>query len=349
MAVFEVPNLFALQAAVDAALLAGDEGHYIDLTASPVFTNARVTIGPANPAWPDWKLVIRPQPGHRRATIASTNGSQTIFSIGPNAREVTFQDLDIIRHITNNAHLIEISNGTRITFDRCRIGSDWSSVGSQGWTMLTMTYPIDILVRNCIFFSYMPGNFSRGIRAQYGDDGNSVRLYNNVIADYRVYGIDIASSHAGSLVLLRNNVVINRPGIAPEPVAYRSNVAAGVLVVSSHNVAFAGAGHEESVAGAQPIRRLPTFLLWAPGAAILDAAFFDHTWNIAPPWAPNPAFYRLRVEGPLHNQPAKWGATVSDGSPHPRDVAVDCDIEMNVRPSGIPAHTDRGADQAHAA
>jgi len=351
MAVFEVPNLFTLQDAVDAALAGGNEAHYIDLTASPVFTAARVTIGPPPMGVPKWKLIVRPQPGDKRATIASSNGSQTIFSIGPNARDVTFNDLDIIRHSTNNADLIQISNGTRITFDRCRVGSDWLSVGSYGRTMLTMTYPIDILVRNCIFFSHMPGNFSRGIRAQYGDVSNSLRLYNNVIADYRRFGVDISSPHAESLVLLRNNVVINCPDLAAEPFAYRSDVVAGVRVVSSHNVAFASAGHEEQVAGAQPISALhtPTFLRWVPGAGVLDATFVDHTWNVAPPWNPNPHFYRLRLEGPLHDQPAKWGVDVLNHAPHPDDVAVSRDIEGNVRPSGIPPHTDRGADQAHAA
>lgn len=351
MAVFEVPNLFTLQDAVDAALAGGNEPHYIHLTATPVFTAARVAIGPPPVGVPKWKLIVRPQPGDKRATIASSNGSQTIFSIGPNARGVTFQDLDILRHSTNNADLIEISSGTRITFDRCRIGSDWPSVGSHGWNMLTMTYPIDILVRNCIFFSHMPGNFDRGIRAQYGDVSNSLRLYNNVVADYRRYGVDIASSHADSLVLLRNNVVINRPDLEPEPFAYRSDAAAGVRVVSSHNVAFAGAGHEEQVAGAQPISALhtPTFLRWVPGAGVLDATFVDHTWNVAPPWNPNPNFYRLRLNGPLHDQPVKWGIDVLNHAPHAEDVAVNWDIEGNIRPSGIPPHTDRGADQAHAA
>ncbi len=351
MAIFEVPNLFTLPAAVDAALAAGNETQYVDLTDSPVFTGASVTIEAADPAWRQWKLIIRPQPGNRRATIASTNGSQTIFSVGPNARDVTFQDLDIIRHATNNADLIEISSGTRITFDRCRIGSDWPSVGSQGRTMLTMTYPIDVLVRNCIFFSHMPANFARAIRAQYGDVSNSVRLYNNVVANYARYGIDIASAHIGSLVLLRNNVVINQTAIAPEPFAYRSHVAEDVRVVSSHNVAFAGAGHEERVAGAQPISALhtPSFLRWVPSEAVLNATFVDHTWNTVPPWNPNPHFYRLRLSGPLHDQPSKWGIDVFLHSPHPEDVAVKRDIERNVRPSGTPRHTDRGADQAHGA
>ena len=78
--------------------LLGPGIHEIRLTASPVFTDARVHIGPVNPAW-IWALVIRPAPGKGRATIASLNGNQTIFSIGPNgARDVYFVDLDIIRH-----------------------------------------------------------------------------------------------------------------------------------------------------------------------------------------------------------------------------------------------------------
>src|SRR5262245_37417946 len=211
MAVFEVPAAFTLQDAVDAALAAGNAVHTIDLTASPVFTTGRISIGSPPAGQLQWRLTIRPQPGHRRATIASSNGSDTIFTIGP-ARDVGFQDLDIIRHSTNNADLIEISNGTRVTFDRCRLVSDWNSVGSHGRTMLKMHYPIEVLVRNSIFFSYLPGNFDRGISATYGDTSNSVRLYNNVIADYRIFGLEMISALARSLVLLRNNVVINRPG-----------------------------------------------------------------------------------------------------------------------------------------
>lgn len=347
MAVFEVPNLFTLQGAVDAALAAGNQIHYIDLTDSPLFTHARVVIGPANPAWLQWQLIIHPKPGDPRATITSSNGSQTIFSIGPNARDVTFQDLDILRHSTNNANLIEISNGTRITFDRCRIGSNWTSVGSQGWTMLTMTYPIDILVRNCIFFSHMRGNFDRGIQAQYGDDSNSVRLYNNVIADYRSYGVDLASSHAGSLVLLRNNVIINHSDMAPEPFAYRSDVAAGVHVVSSHNVAFAAVGQvEDVVAGCQSISGEAGADFLRRARAQVDGAFVEHIWIMVPAWDPNDDFFRLVRRGSLHSEPADAGIDVTkDRLPDPRDVPVTDDIQKDPRPAGIPLHTDRGADQ----
>ncbi len=349
MAIFEVvPNLFTLQEAVDAALAAGDETHNIYLTGSPVTTDARVTIAPPDPAWSQWRLIISPEQNNLRATIASANGNETIFSIGPNARDVTFQDLDIIRHTTNNADLIEISTGTRITFDRCRIGSDWTSVGSLGKMMLKMTYPIDVLVRNCIFFSYMPGNFERGICAQYGDESNSVRLYNNVIADYGEAGIDITSDFANSLVLLRNNVVINRLGIEPEPFAYRSDVAANVQVVSSHNVAFfADPGHGERIDGVQPITGLytGTFLSWGPH--VVNVAFMENIWNIVPDWNPNPNFYRLQPGGPLHYYPSNRGVNVFNDAPHPEDIAVEQDIELDIRPSGNPEHTDRGADQIH--
>ena len=344
-AVFPVPGVFTLQGAVDAAR-AVPGIHEIHLTASPVFTDARVHIGPVNPAW-IWALVIRPAPGRARATIASLNGSQTIFSIGPNgARDVYFVDLDIIRHSTNNRNLIEISSGRRITFERCRIGSDWASVGSQGWTMLAITHPTDILVRNSIFFSYMPGNFDRGIKVTYDDNTNSLRLYNNVVADYRRVGIDITSNAADSLVLLRNNVVSNRPGLAPEPIAYRSNVAAAVNVVSSHNVAFAGVGNSELVAGAQPISGFPAAFFLSRAVGQVGGAVVDHIWNTIPPWDPNPDFWRLQRFGSLHSpRDTTQGITVLNGVPHPQDIAVTTDIELNIRPSGVPKHTDRGVDQ----
>jgi hypothetical protein len=118
-AVFEVPSFATptLEGAVAAALVAGNETHYIYLTASPVFTNAQLIIGPAPVGSPLWRLIIRPAPCRLRATITSSNGSQPIFMIGANARDIDFQDLDIIRHATNNADLIVISDGTRITFD----------------------------------------------------------------------------------------------------------------------------------------------------------------------------------------------------------------------------------------
>ena len=344
-AVFHVPAM-TLQEAVDAALdpiAGGDAAHEIQLDEWLYTTNARVAIAAAPIGWTHWKLVIRPNPNLSRATIASSNGSQTIFSIGPNARDITFQDLDVIRHSTNRADLIEISHGIRITFDRCRIGSNWTSVGSKGWTMLTMTYPMDILVRNCIFFSYMAGNFDRGIKAVYGDKTNSLRLYNNVVADYRVAGIDISSAHPQSLILLRNNIVLNRPSLAPEPVAYQSNVGANVAVVSSHNVAFASVAGRVEAHGVQLISGLQAMVVLGPGAA--NTAFMDTSWNTAPAWDANRQFYRLKADGALHDSQSRWGVTVLNGAPHGADIAVTNDIELNNRPSGNRAHTDRGADQ----
>ncbi len=263
MAIFEVPPM-TLQEAVSAAQIESDRKHFIDLTDPVHFTHGTVIIEGPDPDWTKWRLTIRPQPQQDdwRATIASTNGSQTIFTIGADARNVTFCDLDIIRHTSNMANLIEMSDAERITFDRCRIGSNWTAVGSQGHVILLMDYPIDILVRNCIFFSHLPGVFDRAIEANYGDITNSVRLYNNVVGDHRRYGIVIASSIPGSLVLLRNNIVINHPGLEPHPFAYRSDVVAGVCVASSHNVAFTEGTHEERVFGDQPISAFhtPSFL-----------------------------------------------------------------------------------------
>jgi hypothetical protein len=77
----------------------------------------------------------------------------------------------------------------------------------------------------------------------------------------------------------------------------------------------------------------------------IDEAFVQHTWLIDPLENPNIDFYRLVPGGPLHDDPGDAGANVHDGDPHRRDLAVTDDIEKDVRPAGLPLHTDRGADQ----
>jgi hypothetical protein len=335
-----------LQEAVDAAVDSADQINLIHLSDSPVFTHAEVFIG--DEFNEGHRLLIRPNPAMpdlKRATIASRNGSQPIFRLGRSA-SVRFADLDIVRFSTNNENLMVLDDCADILIERCRVGSIWNSVGSEGWSNLIMSYPENVIVRNCIFFSYLPGNFDTGITASFGDQSNSLLLYNNVVADYSVYGIQIAAHQDDALVLLRNNVVVNHPELVDEPVAYRSVVDDEVTVVTSHNVAFASPGNVETIApGAQSIsgEAALDFLLF--DAPLVADTFVEHTWITNPVWDPNANFFRLEPMGPLHDDPADAGVTVLGGAPHPRDIKVLDDIEKDPRPSGEPRHTDRGADQ----
>lgn len=345
---FGVPDDFAdLQSAVDAAAAADLEPHFINLRVERLDTFAEVLIGDAFSA--ERPLTIRPDPAVavlRRVTIASRNGNQPILRL-ENAGHVTIRDLDLLRHVPNDAHLVQLNGCADILLERCRLGSDWRSPGAGTWDNLVVHYPRQVVVRNCLFFSHVPGVFERGIVASIGDDArNSLLLYHNVVADARDIGIEISAPARDSLVLLRNNVVANRPGLAPEPTAFRSQVQAGAIVVSSHNAVFASDGRVESVAWDQAVAG-GELLRLAPAA--VDDAFVESLWRIDPEWHPNPQFFRLRENGPLHRAAASAGLIVADDLahqlPHPRDVAVWDDWEEDPRPSGDPERVDRGADQ----
>ncbi len=345
---YDVPAAFAtIQAAVAAAVAAGAAESYVNITDPVVFTNAEVFIGDDFDAL--HHLTFRPHPDapFDRATISSQNGSQPIFHL-EGAGYVTFQDLDIVRSTTNANHLILMAyaagtGNANNVIERCRIGSNWSTPGSAGWVYLRVVKPFGVIVRNSIFFSYVPGNFDVGIHVMFLDDpAQSILLYNNVVADHKIYGMYITDPTAGTTITLRNNVVANAEFLAPEPTAaFFSDVVAGVNVTTSHNTAFAGGGNVEQQAGAQSII-LPgaaTFLLFARGDVDgAGGAFHDAAWNLEPPspWNANPDLFRLVDDGPLHSGAATYGVTVAS--------VVD-DVEGDARPSGDPLHTDRGADQ----
>ena len=345
---FHVPSAQCptLQSAVNAAALSPHGVNYIYLVEPRVFTHAEVVLG--NEFSEDRKLVIQPHPNIlalRRATIVSRNGSQPIFRLA-GAGCVAFLDLDIVRYVTNNENLMVLTDCYGVLMDSCRVGSIWNSVGSDGWCNLVMSYPEQVVVRNCIFFSYLPGNFERGISASLGDDSNSVLFYNNVVADHYGYGIEVAAHQRGALVLLRNNVVVNRANLPDAPTAFHSAVGEDVMVVTSHNAAFAELGHGEHIAvGTQSIAGAgaATFLRFDP--LEVEEAFVETVWDLDPMWDPNHNFFRLEPQGILHDDPADAGATVTCGMPHPRDLPLFADIEGDPRPNGEPRHTDRGVDQ----
>lgn len=192
-----------VQAAVAAAAGNNDPENVIQLAQSPHFTSARVLIGVEFNS--KHRLLIRPVPGlgpHGRAIVASQNGSQPIFDLA-GCGSVTIQDLEILRYATNNADLVAMDHPTDVVLERCRIGSVWSSVGSALKSNISVGYPVNVTVRNCILFSAVYGNFDYGLHAIFGDGTNSLFLYNNTIADYATYGTsdrnpgDGASARAG--------------------------------------------------------------------------------------------------------------------------------------------------------
>lgn len=348
MAVYRIPDEYnTLHEAVDAAAVSDDRRNTIEIHESPIVTSSVVELPVAFNA--DRQLTIRPSPRLRRAIITNNDHSssgQSIFAAAGTGY-VTFQDLDIVRNITNRHHLVELSGCHSITIERCRIGSIFQ--GSPGWSNLHIARPTDVIVRNSIFFAYSPSTFDHGIWAELATAmGNSLLLYNNVVADYKEQGIHVTGAGDDAFLLLRNNVVANHPSVNPEPFAYDSEVLVDVAVETSYNAAFASVERVEHVgggcqsvsgeAGADFLRR---------AQAQIDGSFVQHTWVVDPAWDPNTNvdFFRLVRGGPLHSEPADAGTNVRMGAPHERDVAVTDDIEGDVRPAGIPLHTDRGPDQ----
>lgn len=337
-----------LQDAVDDAAASPDQYNYLDLGSAPIATGAEVVIGADFSA--ARQLVIRPDPqlaGVARAAVVSSGGTEPIFRI-THATDVTLQDLDILRNSTNAAHLVVLDTIERVTVERCRIGSTWSTTGSAGMNNVHILYPTDVVIRNCLLFSRQPGNFAKGLYADgFTDPANSLFLYNNVVADFYTYGIHIVCGFEGVLLVLRNNVVLNHAAAPVEPVAYRSGVTDVVTVLTGANTAFASAANVEtyqvggtrSLVGSAAQGRLTLNRGDAPGA------FMSRIWSATPAWSPNPDFYRLIPGGLLHNGAAAAGQTVGNGSPAPDDIAVVDDWERDGRPGGNPSHTDRGADQ----
>ncbi len=334
---FDVPLTHAtLQAAVAAAAVSPDVDNVITISTSPVMTNVEVAIGAQFGA--TRQLVIKPADGLDRASIANNNPTSVIVNM-QSAKYVTLQDLDILRNITNGQDLVVIDLGENILIQRCRIGSHFPTTGTAGWSNIAMTYPTEIIVRNSVIFANATGTFDYGINVtQMNDQFNSIRLYNNDVSDYKVYGIRIAAVAPGALVLLRNNVVVNHEDVVPEPVAYRTEVNVGPIVVSSHNVAFATAAFVQTGPGQNVAGTASAFLnLAKPDAA---SSFVTMDWDMM--FDVNPDHFRLVDLGPLHDAPGDYGTTVTNVFP---DIEVIDDLEGEYRPGGAVLHTDRGADQ----
>lgn len=341
-AAFDVPLTHAtLQAAVAAAGASADLDNVITISASPVLTNATVDFG--NAFGPARRLVVRPADGLERASVA--NGNPTVPMVRfLNSGHVTLRRLDLLRNVTNGNHLVTIETSSDITIEGCRIGTNIPSTGLPGFANVHMAYPTNILLRNNVLFARAAGTFDVALDAMsFNDPANALRLYNNVFADYRLYGVRVDAVVAGPLVLLRNNVAANNPTLVPEPVAYRTQVAVGgPTVVSSHNTAFASAGNVQTgPGGTQDLAGLAASFLAEP-LANLPGSFVTTAWTLAPAWDANDDFFRLVDGGPLHAAPVDHGVNVVSGG---FDLAVVDDWERDVRPSGSPAHTDRGADQ----
>jgi hypothetical protein len=119
-----------------------------------------------------------------------------------------------------------------------------------------------------------------------------------------------------------------------------------MIVETSHNTAFVSLVDVETrAAGAQSISGEAGTDFLRLSRAQVDGAFVKHAWVLDPVWDPNIDFFRLVRGGPLHSELADAGTNVRNGDPHRRDIAVTDDIEKEMRPAGIPLHTDRGADQ----
>jgi hypothetical protein len=352
-----VPDDFAtIQAAVAAAAAGFDPTNTITIKTSPIITAASITIGGGS-FNAGHTLTIRPASTLGRATVASSSGAVVLFAIA-DVGYVTLQDLDIIRSATNFQNLVQVDRSDSIIFERCRIGSNWTTPGAPDKSLMRLTYPKDNIIRNCILFSYFRGTFDRGIYAtNFTDDRRSLFLYNNDVSDYKLYGIEIDESGAAppaALVLLRNNVCVNHPDFAAaaEPHGWKT-WCDEIEVVKSNNVAFAtDAAHveEPAFAGVVSLSGIDNPVAWAFerfDRPQVDDAFLSRTWVIAPPWDPNTSFYDLDPDkaNPLHDGPEDYGMTVLNGVPHARDRGVFDDIDRQIRPGGEPAHFDRGADQ----
>jgi hypothetical protein len=346
-AVYTVPGTNAtLQDAINAALVNVDPDNTIYLTASPhtigatlVFTDIQGHTFASN-----HRLTIRPAAALGRAAIESVNAASPAIELGPGGY-VTFQDLDIVRNVTNAADLVTIDKFVWGVFDRCRLGSIWTGGGDPGKKIMQIHYPNPILVRDCIFFSVFPGTFDYGIIADsFNDITNALYLYNDDVADYKLRGVWISGGVPGSLALLRNNVVANNPALATEPIAYIADANADITVITSDNVSYASAANIETNLAVQSVAGFGGGSLLTLSQADIPASFTQTAWNLVPPWDPNTGFYHLNATGPLE-LPSAYGQSVGNGFPAPQDLAVNFDIDREYRPGGTPLHTDRGADQ----
>lgn len=338
----------SLEKAIDDAAGSADVENFINLDRISIGVSDAIIIDTG--FGPDRHLTIRPRPGlASRAQVRSINGAASIVRLD-NVGYVTLQDLDLLRATYNRADLLDLIEVTNVVVERCRIGSISSSGGQAGPVNIYIENPVHVVVRNTICFAYQPGTFDKGIVLnQVSAMNNGLWLYNNLVADHRLYGIELEAG-GDSTLHLRNNVVVNHPAaITPEPTAYRSILDHLVRVRSSNNVAFASPvmSNIEQQDGPQNISNFdhPDFLQRDRQAAAL--AFVQTRWATQPEANPNWNLFRLRDDGPLHRGGSVTGLTVADGDPDEFDLAVTDDLEKDPRPSdhGGVRHTDRGPDQ----
>ncbi len=356
MAAYKVPSDYAtIQEAVDAASFSVEQLNTIDIGVAFQEYPSIVIGGAFNE---DRKLTIRPDHaigGLKRVAIVNRSILPIIkFDSDINGRPgcVTLQDLDIVRNASNAEDLVQVYYSDNITIERCRIGSISKSKSTvAGKSNLHIIDTGELVVRNSIFFSYHLGILENGIFIDFYANPDayplSVLLYNNIVSDYKLYGIKaITGANDESLLLLRNNVVVNRIH-ADDSRVFWSNVVGSTIVETSHNTAFVGAENfvgenVEEMIGVQGISGESNDDFLLRNRNRVAGAFIQHTWTLD---HPNVDFFRLIRGGSLHHEPSDQGITVRNRSPYREDVAVIDDIEKNPRPAGIPLHTDRGADQ----
>jgi hypothetical protein len=348
--VYTVPGTHAtLQAAINSALVSGDADNAIYVTAPRVSIGATLVFTDNNnhQFGTNHRLTVAPASTLARATIEVLNPATPAIALNAGGY-VTFQDLDILRNISNAADLISIDHFVWGVFDRCRLGSVWNSPGDPGKSIMRIVYPNPIMVRDCMLFAAAPGTFDNGILAfNFTDVTNALYLYNDDVSNYRLEGIHIQGGIPGSLALLRNNVVMNDPALTTEPTAYVADCDANITVLASHNVAYASGAHVETNLAVKSIAGLGAdFEVLSPTQ--VTASFAQSTWTLLPPWDPNANFLHLTPASLLHDSPADYGQTVWDGFPTSLDIAVIYDIDGELRNGGVPQHMDRGADQLDA-
>lgn len=306
---FKVPDEFlTIQEAVDAAMAPAnpDVDNFLDLGSAVFLIHEPIRIGPGFSQ--NRKLTLRPDPANpalRRVTVASDVSNQHLLELD-HAGYVTIEDLDLIRHITNNQDLIWVDWCSQVTFHRCRMGSDWPVAGAADWSVMVLNYPQQVIVRNCTFFARATGTFDRNLYACLAaDPSNRLLVYNTDFADHGLTGVEVASGGNGSLVLFRNNVVANHAPLDPEPTALVSALADSTIVVASHNATFASPGNVEDQMGPLPLLGAEA-LRFNPDEAV--DGFEETVWCIDPPWDPNTWFYALRGAGLLHSVAADAGS-----------------------------------------
>jgi hypothetical protein len=352
---FLVGNEAGLKAAIATAIQNNDAANFIYLTTTPIYLNGPIVIQPVVVQNQTFRfsdghrllLCPNPQGGPARVEWIEQNPSGEIFDISDQGG-VTIQNVDFLRDVTTLSGLMNLNLCTNVTLERCHVGYVSASFGTPHLEMLVIQYPTKLVIRNCDFFSVFPGAFETGIHVlSLGDNSNSLFLYNDEVSGCGGVGIRCDGTGPDSgLIVLRNNVVVNEPGLTPEPVAYSSGAQAKMRVYTSCNTAYSSAANAEVLdLDAQSIAGMAQgFLLLPNSVSETSGDFVTRTWD-ATPGALNPDFDHLEFAGGLHT-PSRYGVTVTDGSPTGLDLKVIDDIDHEGRPSaGSVPHTDRGIDQ----